>query len=409
MTSALPFIQQQLESDPQQALAPQLYKAMFFLQPGSVSTFSEVLEGLSPVHKKAALVGLLLRKQEQAEEVVSKEVEMLSKSTSVSERLLALDIILESGSGVFSGQLAYLLQDGDEEVCKKAIETIGSVKNLELLEPMMAVVKKRGLYTSFKLALVYYGDEAFAEKYYTPETMNEPLLMALIKTAGKTTGEISTSLLLHLLRNKSKCPDQIIHALWLKKAAISEKDRTLIEQCIMDKLAVSTVKLSYYADLATDKKFAQLQDAIQKEVSADLYTLLRLYAFIFDAEQLNRIIELISIGSPSRIYNAIEMLELTLPAKYFAPTNHLIEWLQDVQAHQAITTRNTRTPIKVLEDIFLTNKAELHVWTRSVACYVMLQLKKDEQLIKSLRSSVFSPDDRLFAETRNYVLSTLNN
>jgi hypothetical protein len=409
MTSALPLIKQQLEVAPQQRLAPQLYKAMFFLQQGSLETFDEVLADLSPLNKKAALVGLLLRKQEGAEETVCKEVEKLSKSTSLTDRLLALEIIQDSGSGMFGVQLSELLNDEKEQVCKKAIETIGGVKNLQLLEPMIETVKKRGLYTAFKAALGYYGDEAFVEGYYKPEVLNEPLLLAVIKSAGKITGETSTSLLLHFLATSSKFPDQIIQALWLKKAVLPEKNKSLVEHCIAQKLETTSMKLSYHAILASDNKFSQLQDAIQKEVTVDLNTLLRLYTFVFDPQKLNRIIELIAMGSTSRIFNAIEMLELTLPAKYFSPTNQLIEWLQDVQGSHLVKTKTARSPVKVLEEIFLENKAELHAWTRSVACYALLQIQKDEHLMHSLQRSKFTRDDRLFAETRSYVLSSLNN
>jgi hypothetical protein len=152
-----------------------------------------------------------------------------------------------------------------------------------------------------------------------------------------------------------------------------------------------------------------LQEALQKEIKSDLYTLLRLYSFVYDTEKLNRIIELISLGSASRIYNAIEMLELILPAKYFAPTNHLIEWLQDVNDNKAILLKGTKTVASILEEIFLVNKAGLHSWTRSIACYTMLKSKKDQRLINSLQRSSCSKDDRLFKETRNYVLSILNN
>ncbi|MEJ7766876.1 MAG: hypothetical protein WKF89_03635 [Chitinophagaceae bacterium] len=408
MTSALPLIRQQLNHDPHQQLAPQLYKALFFLQSGHANTMLQDLDNLSATNKKAALVGLLLRKKEQEDELVYHEIDKLSKSKNVQERLLALDIILESGSGGFSVLLANLLHDADEKVCKKAIETTGGVRNIELLEQMIEIVKNRRLYTSFKLALSYYGDDAFLEEYYKPEVLNEPLLLALISVAGKTTGEFSTALLISWLKNKRKYIDTIVTALWLKKAVISSNDKSLVEQCIIDKLENSSTKLSYYRALLIEKKLVLLQEAIQKEIMADLHALLRLYTFVFDADKLNRIIELITIGSASRIYNAIEMLELTLPAKYFVPTNHLIEWLQDVHANKVVVAKSTRSVFTVLEEIFITNNAGLHVWTRSIACYTVLQLKKDERLIRILKRSVFSKDDLMFLETRDYVLSTIN-
>lgn len=409
MTSALPLIKAQLESGESEALAPQLYQALFYLNAGSSDDLLNDISNLSAANKKAAMVGLLLRKQEQTENLVYNEVDKLSKSKNVQERLLALEIILESGSGGFGQVLGYLLNDAEEDICKKAIETTGNVKNLELLEQVLQTVKSRELYAVLKSALFYYGDDAFSKEYYKKELLNAPLLSAVIKTAAKINGEKSTDLLMNFLKDEGKYTDTIVCSLWMKKAVIAPVELKLIEECIVQKLQNSSLKLSYYMGLVNDKNLILLQEALQKEIKSDLYTLLRLYSFVYDTEKLNRIIELISLGSASRIYNAIEMLELILPAKYFAPTNHLIEWLQDVNDNKVFIIKGAKTVVGIMEEIFVSNKASLHSWTRSVACYAMLKLKKDQKLMHSLQTSSCSKDDRLFKETRNYVLAILNN
>jgi HEAT repeat protein len=409
MTSALPLIKGQLESGESKEITAQLYQALFYLNPGNSDLLLNDISNLSADNKKAAMVGLLLRKQEQTENLVYSEVEKLSKSTNVQERLLALEIILESGSGGFGPTLSNLLNDGEIDVCKKAVEASGNVKNLELFEQVLQTVKNRKLYSVFKSALFYYGDDAFSKEYYKQELLDDLLLSAVIKTASKINGEKSTDLLMNFLKNETKYTDTIVCSLWMKKAVIIPNELKFIEECIAHKLHNSSLKLSYYMGMANDKNLAMLQEAIQKEIKSDLHTLLRMYSFIYDTEKLNRVTELITSGSASHIYNAIEMLELILPAKYFAPTNHLIEWLQDVNDNKAILLKGTKTVASILEEIFLVNKAGLHSWTRSIACYTMLKSKKDQRLINSLQRSSCSKDDRLFKETRNYVLSILNN
>lgn len=409
MTSALPLINQQLASNHQQPLAPQLYQALFFLQLVDVSALPEDLNSLSANNKKAAMVGLLFRKQQQTASLVYAEVEKLSNSNTAAEKKLALDIIRESGSGDFSSVLAHLLNDADEEICKRAIETTASVKDFELFEQVLKTVTSKGLYGTAESILFQFGDDAFAEEFATAELFTHSLLLTFIKAAGRTTGEHSTTFLINLLKKKNTYKDSIIKALWQKKATIADDNLMLIEKCITNKLESSHTKLSYCNALHTHIHLRPLQEALQKEIISDFNTLLRLYTFLYDAVKVNRIIELVAIGSTSRIYNAIEMLELILPTKYFAPTNHLIEWLEDVKTNKVIATKTNTTAHKVLEEIFITDKAGLHTWTRSVACYAMLQLKKDDHLIQTLKKSVYSKDDHLFLETRNYVLSTLNN
>jgi len=408
MTSAVPLINQQLEAQPEGQLAPQLNKALYFLKPGGADVLLREADALSTPNKKAALIGLLLRRQDAANAAVFKEVETLSVSENPSERLLALDIILESASTNCNSLLQNLLVDRNEEVCKKAIETAGGVKCTDLLEQVLLTVKERQFYTSFKRSVLLYGDEAFTPAVLKPERLNDAMELALIKTSGKTTGEASTGFLIGLLKQKSKHTNEIVCALWLKKAQLSATDKDVIEGAISYTLECSAIKLDYYSSIGLGKQLELLQQAIKEEVTADLHTLLRLYTFIYDHEKLNRIIELITSGSTARLYNAIEMLELTLHLRHFGPTNHLIEWLQDVQNTKPMLLKGAKPLNKILEEMFLTNKAGFHVWTRSVACYALLKLKKDEELIKTLKGSIFSKDDFLFQETRNYVLSTLN-
>jgi hypothetical protein len=259
------------------------------------------------------------------------------------------------------------------------------------------------------VALFYYGDDAFAANHYESTTLNDGLLSAIIKTAGKINGEKSTNLLLDYLKKEPVYTDAIVNALWTKKASLGLHHHHLLEHCVANKLHNSNIKLAYYTRFNSEESLDLLKDAIQKEIRADLYTLLKLYSFLYDTERVNRIIELMTLKNRERLYNAIETLELLLPAKYFAPTNNLIEWLQDVNQNEIIGLIENKSVEKILEEIFSENPAGFHSWTRSVACYTMLKLRKDKKVLHSLEKSDCSEDDHLFKETKNYVLSILNN
>jgi hypothetical protein len=270
-------------------------------------------------------------------------------------------------------------------------------------------VRNRKLYSAFKSSLLYYGDDVFLEKFYHAEISDRALLTAIIKTAGKINGENSTMLLLGFLKNSPVYTDEIVQALWAKKAVINPHYHKLLNDTIISKLHNSNIKHSYYMRLLNDNNLMLLKEAILKEIKCDLFTLLRLYSFCYDSEKMNRIIQLIASASEEKFYNAIEMLELTLPKKYFTPTNHLIEWYQDVNHNKLVVTKGHKPINEIMEEIFSVNQAGLHSWTRSVACYTLLKIKKDGKMINSLKASSFSKDDLLFKETRNYVLSMLNN
>ncbi|MEO7802284.1 MAG: hypothetical protein ABIR81_09800 [Ginsengibacter sp.] len=409
MTSALPIIQQQLIESNDNALTGLLYQALFYLSPATGQELIDRINMLSADHKKAAMIGLLLRKDEQTDKLAFDEINNLTDSENSGDRLLGLGIIKEACSANFNDVLKKLLTDRDDEVCKKAIETAGTVKRLDLFEQVLQVTKKRQLYPSFKVALFYYGDDAFANEYYETTTLNDQLLSAIIITAGKVNGENSTNLLLGYLKEKPAHTDVIVNALWNKKVPIGSHHHHLLEHCVAGRIHNSNIKLAYYTRFMHEESFYLLKDAIQKEIRADLHTLLKLYSFLYDTEKVNRIIELITLGNREKLFNAIETLQLLLPAKYFAPTNNLIEWLQDVNQNEIIGLIENKSVEKILEEIFSKNPAGFHSWTRSVACYTLLKIKKDKKVLHSLEKSSFSEDDHLFKETKNYVLSILNN
>ncbi len=51
-------------------------------------------------------------------------------------------------------------------------------------------------------------------------TLNDGLLSAIIKTAGKINGENSTNLLLDYLKKEPVYIDAVVNALWTKKASV---------------------------------------------------------------------------------------------------------------------------------------------------------------------------------------------
>lgn len=143
------------------------------------------------------------------------------------------------------------------------------------------------------------------------------------------------------------------------------------------------------------------------EIRKDLQVLLKAFALLYDREKVDRVIKLLSLGNTAKISNAIEISELIIPKKYFTQLNKLIELIEDAQHPDLIATKNRVLPIStIIEEILKDNKANFSEWTRSIACYMLPKLKKNEFSLTILDGNV-SKDDHLFNETRNYVLTML--
>jgi hypothetical protein len=230
----------------------------------------------------------------------------------------------------------------------------------------------------------------------------------VIKTTGNIKGENSTNYLLELLEKKKGFADEIIDALWLKKSKLSTEGLGLIEQWAIEKTEQSKYKVDCYHEVMNNKNLTLLQRAVLMEIRRDAQCLLKAFSLLYDSEKVNRVIELINIGNTARMSNAIEILELIIPKRFFTQLNCLVELIDDVQHKKELLTKTHGLHAnRIIEEVIKNNKANFSDWTRSIACYMIPKLKKNEVSLQMLNAKG-AKDSYLFNETKNYVLSILN-
>ncbi|HKG69197.1 MAG TPA: hypothetical protein VKA92_10030, partial [Segetibacter sp.] len=260
---------------------------------------------------------------------------------------------------------------------------------------------------AFRRAVVYYGDIFF--NYQSQQNMDLPakFIKLIIKAAGSIKGDNSTNFLVDRLSKKSRYFNEIIEALWLKKPNLTTAAITTITHHVANKIEQSKSKVAYYRESIHNKSLLLLQQSIMMEIRQDLQVLLKAFALLYERDKVDRVIELLSLGNTAKISNAIEIAELIIPKKYFIPLNTLVELINDVKHDDVMVTKNRVLPAGALiEEILKNNKANFSEWTRSIACYTLPKLKKNEFSLTILDGDV-SKDDYLFNETKNYVLTML--
>ncbi len=405
MSSALPQIKRLIE-EKTELINPGLIKAYYFLETNIGKDSLIDINSLPQQEIKPAIVGLLRRHDEEVEAWALKELRKLASGNS-QNKMLVLEIITESQGPIFTDILKMLLLDKKPAVYKKAIEVTGKIRDFGLFNEIIEVATRFQAFGALQRSLLFYGDEVFSTEYWEAETIPEPLLTTIIKTAGKIKGEKSTVFLFKLLYRFTTHSDQIIEALWLKKAIGDINNNKILEDWINEKIEQTKIKIIYYNDLETISIFKLLQDAIGSELKYDLQMLLKAFALQYDRQKIDRVIELINLDNKERKYNAIEVLELMIPGKYFTQINNLVELLNDIKEHQVLLPKTHNFNGKnILEDIIKDKKANFNEWTRSVACYMFPNLKKNDFSLNFLHTHPVK-GEVLFNETRNYVLSML--
>ena len=407
MISALPIIEQQLEKNTNEYLQPQLIKAFYFLNKEIGAGNKAAILSLQPVYQKAAMEGLLSRREKETEKLVIDNLVIMAKG-SLPDKILALDVMLSCECENYTEALKILITDKEPKVYKKAIEAAGKVKNFRLLQEVIAVAVSKKAYPSFKRAILHYGDEMFGEDNWQNIQLPDELLEIVIKTSGSIKGELSTNFLVSLFQKKKDYADEIIEALWLKKSKPSSEMNELIANWANEKTGQSKYKADCYYEVINNRSLLLLQQALMMEITKDAKLLLKAFSLLYDREKIDRVIELLVTENASKISNAIEILELIIPKRYFTQLNLLVELIDDVQHHkQLITKTNSLQANTIIEEAIKDNKANFSEWTRSIALYMVPKMKKDEVSLKLLNLKE-SKDSHLFIETKNYVLSMLN-
>ncbi|MGI8636507.1 MAG: hypothetical protein ACR2KZ_14010, partial [Segetibacter sp.] len=144
------------------------------------------------------------------------------------------------------------------------------------------------------------------------------------------------------------------------------------------------------------------------EIRRDAQGLLKAFSLLYDSEKVDRVIELIKIGNTARISNAIEILEIIIPKRFFTPLDSLVELIDDVQHKKELLSKTHGLHANtIIEEVIKDNKANFSEWTRSIACFMIPKLKKNEISLQMLNTKGEN-DSYLFNETKNYVLSILN-
>ena len=404
---ALPFVQKLLKRTNDDKVWVSLIQTYYFLQralsPEQQAAFSKLnIEG-----KKAAFLGLLSQPDGPPRYFAEEELSRLSKSLVLEDKMLAIDTITELPAGNFEILLEELLNQPSDVLFRKAIVAVAKTKTYRLLPLVFEKVGQFKLYLPLQNALVHAGDELFANNYINGTMFPAEITQCLIKVAGKIKGEHSEKYLLKLLTHNLGFMELILEALYAKRAILPSEYKKEIDAWLDKKLNQAQLKISYY-QILKNQQFGLLAAALKSEIQQDLQKILMAYALVSNRLAMERIMHLYRFGDAASFSNAVEMLEVIVPKRFFLKTDAILEFLHDIKHHQTVEINQKRhNPELIITDILTVNKAGCNAWTKSVAYYIMPGLKP-AALYKNLLQII--PDNNtatLVRETRNFALTQI--
>ncbi|WP_210465729.1 NTP/NDP exchange transporter [Rufibacter roseolus] len=406
--NVLDLVQQQLASEKADPLKPELLKAYYSLVPDISVADQTAMASMEPEAYQAALVGLLQRQNEDAKEVVQTALNAMVDTCNASHQQLVLDILWEAPASGFQEVLGKLLNSDFEPIYKKAIETVGRVKEFSLLGQVVDTAKTHLAWHALQKSLVYFGDPVFtaeALKSRAPAAF----VRAVVLAAGKVKGENSTEFLLDLLAREEGPTGDVIEALWLKQAEMSNEGQKDLDAWLSKNLASCLQKTSACRELRTKPELQLLATTLTREINQDVLLLLKGLALRYDRQQIGRVMSLLKLHDESRMANAIEILEHLIPKACFLQLDRILDFTSespDEGNNLNVRIKHEVPASMMVASIIQNTQMQCSAWTRSVACYLLPQLGiSSAQMILSDEERL--PQDLLFQETKEYVLSAL--
>ncbi|RDC62314.1 hypothetical protein [Adhaeribacter pallidiroseus] len=404
ITAALPVVAQQLAANPSPDTKPDLIRALYYLNPEQAREQNK-FKNLDPASKKAALLGLASRPEPTIQQVVEQEVTALAAASPLEAKLLALEIISAAPHGNFQAPLQSLLQDSSPVIFKNAMEAVGQVKAYSLWSVLLVISAKQNTTGALQRAILHFGDSIFAPEYLIPGSVPEAINHIIIKTAGTITGHLSTNYLLFFLRAQNQTRDLAVAALYRKKANLADAGQEEVATWLEAKLAQTKQKINVTARLAADPVAGLLTTALKSEIAQDGQLILQACALLYNRPHLERVLQLIKSRDQARLFNAIEMLELHIPKRYFLPIDVILEYALEFQPAPTFNVSTHASGVSsVIQEILVAPETSFNVWTKSVALYLIPTLK-NKDFLQILSEPLPEENHPLLSETKRFVIS----
>lgn len=369
-----------------------------------LNMLSEKIEHLEYGVRKVVIISLLNQDEFDHLFKAGNELNNLIQSPVPEERELAIHIISELKNVRFTNAIEQLINDDDLSVKRNAIMVACKLKVKNILPDILGMLSSpSGKYIALQ-GLLQYGDDLFAD--IEPSVIND-YTAELVGLAGKMKGVQSTNFLLMHLSTSPDWINKIVHALWRKEYRPSTSNETgLINHVLDDRFLSAKDKIDCFYAIQSFKNHVLVKNSLRSEIQNDLETCMRLCCLLYDKHEINRILELLETGDTSKLYNAMEMLELVLPQRVIRELNMLFDHFIDPNDTRKIHKKQEVNHL--FDKIVFTNANEFNPWTKAVSIYSLWQ-NKDYDFIRKLSVNPTTSHSQPYVmqETTTYVLNAL--
>ncbi len=369
---------------------------------------SGYLSSGDPLLQEAAIISIIKYSKTEEERKPAVELFMqLSGSAEKENRLNALTVISETTDPLFEKQLLQLLDDGDATVQKAAIKVIGKGFYPEALRQL---TQRYSLHEKeITEAFISAGNKSLSciSQLLLNQQINKKQQQNLIMACGRIEGVEAQSLLLNFLSRLPAENNTIIKALNRSNFHTDEKSIPTVDRVTHDYL-IRAVEVLFMLNSLHESHQAKgvLFNSLHYELLELRETLLNLFSFYSEKEQVDKIRKALQLNKKEAAANALELIEVTIKKEYASTFNTIFEesdiayrssLLKKVMP-ASVFTNIVSVVTRVLEE----EKDNFNHWTK--ACSLHASKKDHIKIDRSLIQKYLQSENILLRETAAYAV-----
>ena len=369
---------------------------------------SGYLSSPDPLLQEAAIISII--KNSNTEEETTPAIELflqLASSANRERRLNAIAITSEITDPLFEKHLLKLLDDEDAKVQKAAIQVVGKGFYPEALTQVTQrfTTNEKDITEAFIAA----GNKSLTSisQLLLNHQINKKQQQNLIMACGRIAGAQAQELLLNFLTKLPAENNTIIKALNRSNFHTDEKTIPIIDGVTHDYL-IRAVEVLFMLNILHESNEAKgaLFNSLHYELLELRETLLNLFSFYSEKEQVDKIRKALQLNKKGAAANALELIEVTIKKEYASTFNTIFEEsdiayrcsLLKKVIPASVFTNIVTVVTRVLEE----EKDNFNHWTK--ACSLHTSKKDHLKIEKSLIQKYLQSENILLRETAAYAV-----
>jgi ATP:ADP antiporter, AAA family len=335
----------------------------------------------------------------------------LVNSKNLADRILAAELIGNSGKSEWGDHLLYLQRDIEPYVKLASVKAMARLAHPAHSYILIGYLNTPVFYPYAFESLVRIGDPAipYMEQAFLLPDADNTLLSRIVRIYGKIGSPAAIDHLLGKIENQNRTVvRQTLLALREAKFQATPANINRILNDIVRLINMMSWNFAAYTSINKLSRFSLLQEALESEIADNYNTLYHLLSLAYNPTSIGNIKNLLMEGSDTDISFAVELLDQIVNEEIkqvFFPVVENISLKDRFKQLQYFFQAIRETPEELIQDIINRDFNMISLYVKACAIYSLPILKRKEAS-QELIASIFHPN-QLIRETAATVLEQI--